>query len=121
MHCFEGPEWLYLRRGRENFPTGPLVKVDPQGRCAGVLVYGLQMIVLKASQVSLSFYILINNYSYLFTLKDKFLRILGHGHTLTFKNVPRLGQLYCMLLIFDLNTEFHLLVSSSSSVIYKGI
>ncbi|KAL1818556.1 hypothetical protein ACET3Z_013425 [Daucus carota] len=50
MHCFEGPEWLYLRRGRENFPTGPLVKVDPQGRCAGVLVYGLQMIVLKASQ-----------------------------------------------------------------------
>ncbi|KAK1394328.1 Cleavage and polyadenylation specificity factor subunit 1 [Heracleum sosnowskyi] len=50
MHCFEGPEWLHLKRGRETFPTGPLVKVDPQGRCAGVLVYGLQMIILKAAQ-----------------------------------------------------------------------
>ncbi|KAL8091794.1 hypothetical protein AgCh_034160 [Apium graveolens] len=50
MHCFEGLEWLHLKRGRETFPTGPLVKVDPQGRCAGVLVYGLQMIVLKAAQ-----------------------------------------------------------------------
>ncbi|KAK9292408.1 hypothetical protein L1049_020376 [Liquidambar formosana] len=50
MHCFEGPEWLYLKRGRESFARGPLVKVDPQGRCAGVLVYGLQMIILKAAQ-----------------------------------------------------------------------
>lgn len=51
MHCFEGPEWKHLKRGRESFARGPLVKVDPQGRCGGVLVYGLQMIVLKAFQV----------------------------------------------------------------------
>uniref|UniRef100_A0A1J3GZ37 Cleavage and polyadenylation specificity factor 160 kDa subunit n=1 Tax=Noccaea caerulescens TaxID=107243 RepID=A0A1J3GZ37_NOCCA len=51
MHCFEGPDWLHLKRGRESFARGPLVKVDPQGRCGGVLVYGLQMIILKASQV----------------------------------------------------------------------
>ncbi|KAK6926348.1 Cleavage/polyadenylation specificity factor, A subunit, N-terminal [Dillenia turbinata] len=50
MHCFEGPEWLHLKRGREYFARGPLVKIDPQGRCSGVLVYGLQMIVLKAAQ-----------------------------------------------------------------------
>ncbi|KAJ8650097.1 hypothetical protein MRB53_003120 [Persea americana] len=50
MHCFEGPEWHYLKRGRESFSQGPLIKVDPQGRCGGVLVYGLQMIILKASQ-----------------------------------------------------------------------
>lgn len=51
MHCFESPDWLHLKRGRESFARGPLVKVDPQGRCGGVLVYGLQMIMLKASQV----------------------------------------------------------------------
>ncbi|KAK3000499.1 hypothetical protein RJ639_022162, partial [Escallonia herrerae] len=50
MHCFEGPEWLHLKRGRESFARGPFVKVDPQGRCAGVLVYGLQMIILKAAE-----------------------------------------------------------------------
>lgn len=50
MHCFEGPEWLHLKRGRESFARGPLVKVDPQGRCAGVLVYDLQMVILKAAQ-----------------------------------------------------------------------
>ncbi|XP_057475744.1 LOW QUALITY PROTEIN: cleavage and polyadenylation specificity factor subunit 1-like [Actinidia eriantha] len=50
MHCFEGPDWLHLKRGRESFGRGPLVKVDPQGRCAGVLVYGLQMIILKAAE-----------------------------------------------------------------------
>lgn len=50
MHCFEGPEWLHLRRGRESFARGPLVKVDPQGKCAAVLVYGLQMIILKAAE-----------------------------------------------------------------------
>ncbi|KAK1306533.1 Cleavage and polyadenylation specificity factor subunit 1 [Acorus calamus] len=51
MHCFEGPEWQYLKRGRESFARGPLVKVDPQGRCGGVLIYDLQMIILKAAQV----------------------------------------------------------------------
>lgn len=56
MHCFEGPEWFHLKRGRESFARGPLVKVDPQGRCGGVLVYGLQMIILKAAQVSFTFY-----------------------------------------------------------------
>ncbi|KAE8022429.1 hypothetical protein FH972_008231 [Carpinus fangiana] len=50
MHCFEGPEWLHLKRGRESFARGPLVKVDPQGRCGVVLVYDLQMIILKAAQ-----------------------------------------------------------------------
>lgn len=50
MHCFEGPEWIHLKRGRESFARGPLVKVDPQGRCGGVLVYDLQMIILKAAQ-----------------------------------------------------------------------
>ncbi|KAM1020624.1 hypothetical protein ACFX13_042534 [Malus domestica] len=50
MHCFEGPEWLHLRRGRESFARGPLVKVDPQGRFGGVLVYGFQMIILKAAE-----------------------------------------------------------------------
>ncbi|XP_057774463.1 cleavage and polyadenylation specificity factor subunit 1 isoform X2 [Salvia miltiorrhiza] len=52
MHCFEGSDWIHLRRGREFFPRGPLVKVDPLGRCAAVLVYGLQMIVLKAAEAS---------------------------------------------------------------------
>ena len=51
MHCFEGPEWIHLKRGRESFARGPVVKVDPQGRCGGVLVYDLQMIILKAAQV----------------------------------------------------------------------
>ncbi|KAI4363631.1 hypothetical protein MLD38_019823 [Melastoma candidum] len=50
MHCFEGPNWLHLKRGRECFAVGPSVKVDPQGRCGGVLVYDSQMIVLKAAQ-----------------------------------------------------------------------
>ncbi|XP_043813334.1 cleavage and polyadenylation specificity factor subunit 1 isoform X3 [Manihot esculenta] len=52
MHCFEGPEWLHLKRGRESFARGPSVKVDPQGRCGGVLVYDLQMIILKAAQAA---------------------------------------------------------------------
>ncbi|URD80125.1 cleavage and polyadenylation specificity factor subunit [Musa troglodytarum] len=51
MHCFEGPDWLYLKRGRESFARGPVVKADPLGRCSGALIYGLQMIVLKAAQV----------------------------------------------------------------------
>lgn len=51
MHCFEGPDWVHLKRGRELFSRGPLVKVDPQGRCASVLIYGLQMTILKASEV----------------------------------------------------------------------
>lgn len=54
MHCFEGPEWLHLKRGRESFARGPLVKVDPQGRCGGVLVYNLQMIILRAAQVTVA-------------------------------------------------------------------
>ncbi|KAF7113168.1 hypothetical protein RHSIM_RhsimUnG0154200 [Rhododendron simsii] len=56
MHCFEGPDWLHLKRGRESFTRGLLVKPDPQGRCAGVLVYGLRMIILKAAEVSFSFH-----------------------------------------------------------------
>ncbi|KAA3455808.1 cleavage and polyadenylation specificity factor subunit 1 isoform X1 [Gossypium australe] len=55
MHCFESPEWLHLKRGRESFARGPLVKADPQGRCSGVLVYGLQMIILKAAQAGSGF------------------------------------------------------------------
>lgn len=50
MHCFEGPDWHYLKRGRESFTRGPLIKADPLGRCGGALFYGLQMIILKAAQ-----------------------------------------------------------------------
>ncbi|XVF50705.1 hypothetical protein PTKIN_Ptkin04bG0123800 [Pterospermum kingtungense] len=55
MHCFEGLEWLHLKRGRETFARGPLLKADPQGRCCGVLVYDLQMIILKAAQAGSGF------------------------------------------------------------------
>ncbi|KAL9240401.1 hypothetical protein vseg_014626 [Gypsophila vaccaria] len=55
LHCFEGPDWLHLKRGRESFARGPLVKVDPQGRCGGVLVYDLQMIILKTVQAGSGF------------------------------------------------------------------
>ena len=51
MHYFEGPDWQHLKRGAEKFPKGPLVRADPQGRCAGVLVYKSQIIMLKAAQV----------------------------------------------------------------------
>ncbi|WVZ84660.1 hypothetical protein U9M48_031667 [Paspalum notatum var. saurae] len=54
MHCFEGDEWLHLKRGRESFAWGPVIKTDPQGRCGAALVYGLQMIILKAAQVGQS-------------------------------------------------------------------
>lgn len=54
MHCFEGHEWLHLKRGRESFAWCPVVKADPQGRCGAVLVYGLQMIILKVAQVGQS-------------------------------------------------------------------
>ncbi|VFQ77558.1 unnamed protein product [Cuscuta campestris] len=52
MHCFEGPDWLHLRRGKESFDRGPFVKVDPQGKCAGALVFEQQMIILKAAEAS---------------------------------------------------------------------
>ncbi|XP_074281902.1 cleavage and polyadenylation specificity factor subunit 1 isoform X1 [Silene latifolia] len=55
LHCFEGSDWLHLKRGRESFARGPLVKVDPQGRCGGVLVYDLQMIILKTVQAGSGF------------------------------------------------------------------
>ncbi|PUZ46211.1 hypothetical protein GQ55_7G032200 [Panicum hallii var. hallii] len=54
MHCFEGPDWLHLKRGRESFACGPVIKADPQGRCGAALFYGLQMIILKAAQVGQS-------------------------------------------------------------------
>ncbi|CAN6480274.1 unnamed protein product [Victoria cruziana] len=50
MHCFEGPEWQHLKRGREIFARGPLLHVDPLGRCGGVLLYDCQMLILKAAQ-----------------------------------------------------------------------
>lgn len=50
MHCFEGPDWHYLKRGRESFSRGPILKADPLGRCCGALVYGLQMVIMKAAQ-----------------------------------------------------------------------
>nr|XP_043633583.1 cleavage and polyadenylation specificity factor subunit 1 [Erigeron canadensis] len=53
LHCFEGPQWLHLKKGRESFSRGPLIKADPLGRCAGVLAYGLQMIILKAAESGL--------------------------------------------------------------------
>ncbi|KQJ81990.1 hypothetical protein BRADI_5g04673v3 [Brachypodium distachyon] len=54
MHCFEGPEWQHLKRGRESFAWGPVIKSDPLGRCGAALVYGLQMIILKSAQVGQS-------------------------------------------------------------------
>lgn len=51
LHYFEGPEWQYLKRGRERFVRGPSVRADPSGRCAGVLVYSCQLVLLKAAQV----------------------------------------------------------------------
>lgn len=57
MHCFEGPKWFHLKHGQESFARGPVVTVDPQGRCGGVLVYGLQMIILKAAQVSFASFV----------------------------------------------------------------
>jgi hypothetical protein len=51
MHCFEGPEWQHLKRGRESFAWGPDIKADPLGRCGAALVYGQQMTILKAAQV----------------------------------------------------------------------
>jgi cleavage and polyadenylation specificity factor subunit 1 len=51
MHCFEGPEWFHLKRVRESFARGPIIKADSQGRCGAVLVYGFQMIILEAAQV----------------------------------------------------------------------
>lgn len=51
MHFFEGPDWFHLKRGRESFDKGPIIKVDPQGRCAGVFAFEQQMIVLKAAEV----------------------------------------------------------------------
>lgn len=60
-----------MKRGREQFARGPLVKVDPQGRCGGVLIYDLQMIIVKATQVYyplcfLNLKILAVSYGYLF-------------------------------------------------------
>ncbi|XP_019254544.1 PREDICTED: cleavage and polyadenylation specificity factor subunit 1 [Nicotiana attenuata] len=54
MHCFEGPDWFHLKRGRESFDKGPIIKVDPQGRCAGVFAFEQQMIILKAAEINSS-------------------------------------------------------------------
>ncbi|MCD7460769.1 hypothetical protein HAX54_044383 [Datura stramonium] len=54
MHCFEGPDWFHLKRGRESFDKGPIIKVDPQGSCAGVFAFEQQMIILKAAEVNSS-------------------------------------------------------------------
>lgn len=54
LHCFEGPEWSYLKRGREKFTRGPHVRADPLGRCAGVLLYDSQLVLMKAAQVGAS-------------------------------------------------------------------
>ncbi|GBG62092.1 hypothetical protein CBR_g28568 [Chara braunii] len=50
LHYYEGPEWVHLKGGREVFARGPILRADPQGRCAAMVVYGAQMIVFKASQ-----------------------------------------------------------------------
>lgn len=55
MHYFEGPDWQYLKRGSEKYPKGPLLRADPQGRCAGALVYDSQIIMLKAAQEGYGF------------------------------------------------------------------
>ena len=73
MHCFEGPEWNYLKRGRESYARGPIVKADPQGRCGGALVYDLQMVVLKAAQVDFIFFSFFSSYSNLLMTSTKVL------------------------------------------------
>ena len=53
LHFYEGPEWSHLKRGRHSFPRGPVVRADPVGRCAGVLLFDNQLMLLKAAQVRL--------------------------------------------------------------------
>lgn len=86
MHCFEGPEWNYLKRGRESYARGPIVKADPQGRCGGALVYDLQMIVLKAAQVRCLFFpaIFSNNSRFLTTWQRIFLYFFSYARSYTF-------------------------------------
>ena len=48
MHAYEDDE---MRGGRVSGSRGPLVRVDPEGRCAGMLVYGRKMVVLPLGKV----------------------------------------------------------------------
>jgi hypothetical protein len=54
LHCFESARWQHLKRGLEQFPRGPLVKADPQGRCAAALLFEDQLLVMKATAVGSS-------------------------------------------------------------------
>lgn len=103
MHCFEGPDWIHLKRGRECFPRGPLVKVDPLGRCAVVLVHGLQMIVLKAAEVSLL--IFLNFVTYLLILKNCFLGTLELYFVIRYWY--RLVTVYIGLFLVNLTVELN--------------
>ncbi|GAQ89308.1 Cleavage/polyadenylation specificity factor [Klebsormidium nitens] len=55
LHCFESARWQHLKRGLEKFPRGPLVRADPQGRCAAALLYDDQLLVMKAKASGLGF------------------------------------------------------------------
>lgn len=46
LHYFEGDE--SLKAGRESFPRPPIVRTDPSGRCATVIMFRHQMAVLPA-------------------------------------------------------------------------
>jgi hypothetical protein len=54
LHCFESARWQHLKRGLEQFPRGPLLRADPQGRCAAALLFEDQLLVMKAKAVGSS-------------------------------------------------------------------
>lgn len=104
MHCFEGPDWVYLKRGRESFSRGPYVKSDPLGRCAGGLVYDLQMIILKSAQV--------------FPFKPALLKLILK----VFANIPSINLLNRNLLMHQAGAAFSKLsLSNHASKAVKNI
>eukprot|EP00899_Mesostigma_viride_P011454 jgi/Mesvir1/20309/Mv19903-RA.2 len=46
LHSYEGPQHEALKDGRRSFAFGPRARSDPKGRCAGVLIYGTQLLLL---------------------------------------------------------------------------
>eukprot|EP00898_Chlorokybus_atmophyticus_P006401 jgi/Chlat1/6762/Chrsp50S06459 len=48
MHCYEGEAHESLKGGRTQFPLPPVVRADPQGRCAAILLYDSHLLILRA-------------------------------------------------------------------------
>ncbi|KAL4188054.1 hypothetical protein AMTRI_Chr09g42200 [Amborella trichopoda] len=114
MHCFEGPEWQYLKRGRENFARGPLVYVDPQGRCGGVLICDSQMLILKASKFLLAAIVLV---LYIAGYIEPVMVIL-HEKELTWAGRLSWKHHTCMISAFSISTTLkqHPLIWSASNL-----